>query len=680
MRFAETGYFLEVDLSRGNIERVQSDPKWTEQYLGGQGTSARILWDRVGPEVDPLDPENLLIFSTGLLHGTPVPGANRTTVDSFSPQTNLYSHSLFGGFFGPELKHAGYDKVIIRGKAEELVYLWIHNDKVEIRDASHLQGHGALRTAELIREELQDDDVQVAAIGLAGENRVYMATIEHANSSASRGVGVVMGDKRLKAIAVRGTNDVNVARPAELFAISSPMYRSIYENPDCGDTMAHEDDEEFHVNNFAWGNARKRNLGFWNKEREERWKAITEGFRLRWTGCYNCPKDCHQAIKVPGKQTYFQKCYSKLTYAMAAYEEIDFNYDILSVTQEYGLDGFSTPQVLAFAIELYEAGILTDEDLPGFPETGADRFYYLVEKLVRREGVGDKLANGVYHAARQIGNGAEEYDHNSMKKFEQVPLKLKMINYPYYLMYATGEKMNITQIEGSYPQVPIKDKEERRKFVERWDAAPERFKQWFMEWEPRTHPTVEASVNICDWNETMHYIDDAIGTCAFLSSFRGQFGGRPPYHIYNLPEFISHATGLDLDPDTLWETAHRNRNLIRALNVRRGLRRADEKPPEDHWKIRDPEMEKTLLEEYYRFKGWNQDGIPTLNTLKRLKLDFVAEDLVGRGILDEDNEEDVGPAVTGDSLRLASGPGSSVDPGQRPGQTESENQELPAGQ
>lgn len=635
MRYAETGFVLEVDLTRGNIEREETDPRLTDLHLGGQGTSARILWDRVPPDVDPLSEKNLLIFSAGLLHSTPMPGANRTSVDTFSPQTGLYSHSLFGGFFGPELKHAGYDKVVFRGRAPKWVYLWIHNDKVELRDASHLVGRGALRTAELIKEELGEQDAQVASIGLAGENRVYMATIEHANSSASRGVGVVMGDKRLKAIAIRGTKDINVARPAELFSVCSPMYREIRENEFCGDLMAHEDDEEFHVNNFAWGNARERNRGFWNKEREERWKAISDGMRLRWTGCYNCPKDCHQAIRPPGKQTYFQKCYSKLTYAMAAYEEIDFNYDILAVTQEYGLDGFSTPQVLAFAIELYEAGILTEKELPDFPETGADRFYYLVEKIVHREGIGDALANGVYHAAREIGRGAEKYDHNTMKKFEQVPLKLKMINYPYFLMYATGEKMNITQIEGSYPQIPIADKEERRKFVERWDAAPERFKKWFMEWEPRTHPTVEAAVNICDWNETMHYVDDAIGTCAFLSSFRGQFGGRPPYHIYNLPPFIAHATGMEIDSDKLWEIASRNRNLIRAINVRRGLRRADEKPPEDHWKIRDPEVEKQLLDEYYKFKGWNTEGIPTAETLEKLGLDYVAKDFTERGIFEE---------------------------------------------
>jgi aldehyde:ferredoxin oxidoreductase len=354
---------------------------------------------------------------------------------------------------------------------------------------------------------------------------------------------------------------------------------------------------------------------------------------VRWTGCYNCPKDCHQAIKYPGRRPYFQKCYSKLTYAMAAIEDLEFDYDIIGLTQEYGLDAYSTPQVMAFAIELYEAGILTDQDLPDFPATGAARFFYLLEKIVNRDGVGDALANGVYHAARQIGKGAEVYDHNTMKKFEQVPIKLSMINYPYFLMYATGEKMAINQIEGSFPQTPIIDKAEREAYVKGWVAAPERFKKWLLEWEPRTHPSIEASVHICDWNEAMHYVDDAIGTCAFLSSFRGQFGGRPPYHIHNLPELITLATGKTIDSDELWKVAYRNRNLIRAINIRRGLRRVDEAPPADQWKHRDPEAEKQLLDAYYEFKGWNNDGIPTAETLDKFELTYVKDDFIERGIL-----------------------------------------------
>ncbi len=634
MRYAETGFNLEIDLSRGSVKREATDPRLAELYLGGQGTAAKILWDRVPPETEPLSPDNLLIFSTGLLHGTPVPGVNRTSVSTFSPLTNLYVNSLMGGWFGPELKYAGYDKIIIRGEAPGLVYLWIHNDQVEIRDASHLQGIGCHETATLLQQELNEPNAQVAAIGLAGENKLYMATIEHANSSASRhGVGAVMGSKKLKAIVVRGTKDINVAQPAELWDMCQDKYKEIHDNKNCGDPMHLDHNEAFHTDNFAWGNARTRQKGYWNKEREAEWVKKWKDVRTRDSGCYNCPKDCHYTISYPGRHKYFLKCFTKLTYSMAAYQEIDFNYDILGLTSAYGLDGFSTPQVLAFAIELYEAGILTDKELPDFPDDGAERFFYLLEILVRREGIGDVLANGVYRAARQIGNGAEEFDHNTTKKVEQVPLKLGMVNFTFFLMYSTGEKMNITQIEGSFPQAPIADMEKRKKFVENWDAAPERFKKWLLEWEPRQHLPIEAAVNVCDWNEAMHYIDDSLGICAWLSSFRGQFGGSPPYHLFNLPKFISLASGMDLDSDGLWEIAKRNRNLVRALNTRRGLRRIDEKPPEDHWKKRDPEMEQKHLDAYYEFKGWTKDGFPTKETLDELGLDYVSDDFLKRGIL-----------------------------------------------
>ncbi|MBW2591002.1 MAG: aldehyde dehydrogenase, partial [Deltaproteobacteria bacterium] len=215
MRYAETGFNLEIDLTRGNIERVETDPRDTELYLGGLGTNAKIIWDRVPPEVEPFSSDNLLIFATGLLCGTPATGCNRTIVSTISPQTKLMAFSMMGGFWAPELKYAGFDKVILRGKSPDLVYLWINNDKVEIRDASHLKGKGATETAELIRQELNEPKAQVASIGLAGENRVFFASIEQGRSSASRlGIGAVMGDKGVKAIAVRGTKDINVAQPA----------------------------------------------------------------------------------------------------------------------------------------------------------------------------------------------------------------------------------------------------------------------------------------------------------------------------------------------------------------------------------------------------------------------------------------------------------------------------------
>lgn len=178
MRYAETGYYLEVDLSTGNIERVESDPQMTEQYLGGLGTNAKLMWDRVPADTDAFSPDNLLIFSSGLLCSIPAPSANRTILTSISPQNSLFGFSMMGGYWSPELKYAGYDKVIVRGKSPDWVYLWINNDKVEIRDARHLQGKSTYETAEAIRSELKEPRAQVISIGLAGENRVYFASVE----------------------------------------------------------------------------------------------------------------------------------------------------------------------------------------------------------------------------------------------------------------------------------------------------------------------------------------------------------------------------------------------------------------------------------------------------------------------------------------------------------------------
>jgi aldehyde:ferredoxin oxidoreductase len=294
---------------------------------------------------------------------------------------------------------------------------------------------------------------------------------------------------------------------------------------------------------------------------------------------------------------------------------------------------------MAFALELLEAGILEDKDFPGMPEDSNGRFYWLIDKIVRREGIGDVLADGTYWAAEKIGKGAQEYAHNNIKKTEQLPLKLGMLNPIYFLMYCTGEKINITQIEGNYPQAPFPTREEREGFVADWPHVPhEKFKEWFVEWELRgeksipNYPDIDATCEIVDWQERMHYIDDSTGMCAGLSSFPL----KPPFHIHNLHGLISAGAGIDLDEEGLVHLTKRNRNLVRASNLRRGMTRADEKPPEDHWKRRFPELERKLLDEYYTYKGWNRDGVPTRETLHELDLDYVYEDFVQRGILKEE--------------------------------------------
>ncbi|MGA7677610.1 MAG: aldehyde ferredoxin oxidoreductase C-terminal domain-containing protein [Dehalococcoidia bacterium] len=651
MRYAETGYNLEIDLATGNIERIETDPKLMELHLGGLGTSVKIHWDRVPPETKPFDPENLLIFSTGLFNGTPAFSANRTVVTFVSPQSELLAYPMMGGFWSAELKYAGYDKVIFRNKSPKLVYIWIHNDKVEIRDASHLKGKGALETQELIRKELNEPRAQVAAIGLAGENRVFTASIEQSRSSASRlGGGAVMGDKGIKAIAVRGTKDVYLARGAEFMEHLKDVreyinYRNANPIPDVmtilsgigsPQEMKHTD-EKWHTESFAWGNARVRRKDFWTKEIEESWTKTQHTAIKRLISCYNCPQHCGALISYPNVPRYMMKCFSKLTYCMAAYvDDLEFGFRIAQRAAEYGVDGFSTPQILAFAVELYENGILTDADFEGCPSDKEGRFFWLLDRVARREGIGDTLADGTYWAALKIGKGAEAFAHNNIKKHEQLPLKLGMLDPIYYLMYATNEKISITQIEGNWPQSPFPTREEREAFVKDWPQLPdEKFKQYLLDWELRGDyanpyfPTPEMCSEIVDWMEMLHNIDDALCLCAGMASFCL----KPPYHIHNYPKLISAATGMDIDEAGLKKIANRSRNLHRAFNVERGMRRTDEKPPEDHWKHRFPELEEKLLDTYYKFKGWNKDGIPTKERLQELDLGYVAEDLEKRGIL-----------------------------------------------
>ena len=526
---------------------------------------------------------------------------------------------------------------------------------MEIRDARHLQGKGTFETEERIRAELKEPNAKVATIGPAGENRVYFASIQEGKASLSRGgIGAVMGDKKLKAVAVRGTKEIHVARPAEFMALCNEVLEYIdhrQNNPiDKGvpstilATLGIQEmaisDEKWHVGMFAWGNARERRRDFYTEEIHGKWKKTLENRVERLISCYNCPVKCGGLVSHPELAgRYMLKCSQHIRYIVAARtDSMDFGFKMACLSDEQGIDGFTAPLVMAFALELYENGILTDEDFPGMPSDNEGRFSWLLDRIVRREGIGDVLANGTYWAARQIGRGAEAFDHNTIKKHEQAPMKLSMLNPLYYLMYCTGEKINITQIEGQFPQAPLETREEREEFLKDWIQVPnERIKEYFLNWEPFSfphNPSVQACCEIVDWMEAMHFIDDTLGICASVSSF----AMKPPYHIHNLPHIISAATGLDIDEAELWKITRRNRNLVRANNIRRGMRRKDEKPPEDHWKKRFPELEKELLDTYYQFKGWNNDGIPTKECLHELGLDYVFEDFKERGILAEDEE------------------------------------------
>ena len=242
----------------------------------------------------------------------------------------------------------------------------------------------------------------MAAIGLAGENRVYMASIEHNHASAARGVGVIMGDKRLKAIAVRGTKDLNIAKPAELFEMcQAHAHRRWPRATACGDWMAVDEDDSFHHNHFAWGNARTRSKDYWSDELQERWTKWKYDHMDRQTGLLQLPEEMPQRDQAgrDGRASATSASARTPTTWRPSWSWTSAMKSSAS-PRSTALDSYSTPQVIAFALELLEAGILTDKDFPDMPADSRGRFFYLLEKIVRREGIGDILADGVSHAAQ----------------------------------------------------------------------------------------------------------------------------------------------------------------------------------------------------------------------------------------------------------------------------------------
>ena len=302
MPFGIAGKILHVDLSKEKIWAEPLDPKEVRTYLGSRGINARILWEKLKPGIDPLGTENVLIFGTGPLTGTSAPTSGRTTITCKSPATGLYLKTNMGGHWGTELKFAGYDYVVVYGKASRPVYLWIMYDKAEIRDASHLWGKDIRETTAALEGELDDREVQVAAIGPAGENKVYLAGISCSvyNVAARGGAGAVMGSKNLKAIAVRGTGEIRVARPKEFYHAIRESIESSYADftaktsylyGTSGSVTVINELKAFPSYNFKSGyieNAAKISGQY----------LVEAGYLKRRIGCNACIFSCHRYCEV----------------------------------------------------------------------------------------------------------------------------------------------------------------------------------------------------------------------------------------------------------------------------------------------------------------------------------------------------------------------------------------------
>ena len=643
------GTSLEIDLSRGKIEKRENDPQLLRAFLGGKGTDSKILWDRVPPEVSPLAEDSPLIIGTGVLTGTIVPSANRTTVTCKSPMTSMQSTSVVGGFFGPELKYAGFDAMVISGKSPSPVYLWIKDGQVEIRDASHLWGKDTRQTQQLIRQEMNTDRAQILCIGPAGENKVYAASIEHSTGvSASRGGNAaVMGDKNLKAIAVCGTKDISIANPARLIEL-------------CDQILSKTDPVKKVKQAYGWTvTGGLLNLGApGNFRREvppeffqrmistaptEVAKEFAEKRSTRQVACYNCGLSCKFATPVPGGGYSYFKC-QELAAAQVAARMIDCEVGIKVFNQceRYGLDVMSVSTIIMFVIDLYEKGILTKGDTDGLhlEYENPEVIYSLVEKIARREGIGDVLADGVCQAAQRIGRGAEKYVVHS-KKQDALPYDIRGRSWA-ALSEAVNERGDRTRVDAGLTQMLQSDspwpKEQREEYIkEGFFQYPKEFEKYFLADWGVMPADYEGFCQFVAYDEELYTISDMTGVCAYWTVF----GTYPPFSSRALfADLISCTTGLDLGEAELTEIIRRVNTLVRAYNVREGIRRKDdtiadiffEPSLRPHQRQLDRDLFNKWVDRFNQIKGRNSDGVPTKETLEELGLDYVRQDLEQRGI------------------------------------------------
>jgi len=573
MEYLHAGRILRVNLTE---ERVSFGPAAPyERFIGGKGINLKILFDGVEASTKPLDAENLLLFGVGPLVGTPFPGACRIDVMAKSPVTGVLGNSGMGGYLGAELKFAGYDNLVIEGRAERPVYLYIRDDLVEIRDASNLWGLDTYETPAALREDIKDPGAQVVCIGPAGERLVVYATIMSGtgNAAARTGLGAVMGSKNLKAVAVRGTGGVKVARPREFLERCRSLLDSIRQAKfyddlhEAGLTRIH--DREMRGAYFLLGSS-------W-----EGGEAICEGDFLkqhldRRVGCFSCPVACFDGYKIAGAGSGTAKCspYGDLTWDLRNPDLMVF-WRAFVECQRFGLDARSLSNAIAWLMELHEHGIITSNDTDGIAMKwgSPEAILPMAMKISYREGIGDLLADGLPQAAGKIGKGSEDFllvSKGSPADLHVPPIKTMALA---SAVSAIGEDLQVQPLVGyASSRRYIKAAGDEAAFEEAVKKFKDRAEKEVGIRQAADPRVTEGKAALVRKDEERTDIIDMTGVCAWMTSFMGL-----PVDAQVIADFMTLGLGTDMEVDTLTEAAMRMHHLERAFLGKCGLNRGDDK-------------------------------------------------------------------------------------------------------
>ena len=595
-----TGTMLRVNLTAGEVNRVETPRDLFERFIGARGVGAHMLFHELPPRTDPLGPANKLIFLTSPLVGTMAPGANKVTVSFRSPLTETYSFSLCGGHLAPEIKFAGIDGIMVEGRSERPVYLWIDNGTATLRDAERLWGKQTHDTEDAIRDELGDAGIRVATIGPAGERLVRFACIQadYHREFGRGGAGAVMGSKNLKAIAVRGTGSVKVADPATLGRIAEEVYTELAEHPKARLRREFGTPEMVEsTNNFGYWATRNFTTGYFeeaNRLTGQEWK---NKIFIGDNSCYGCTVACGK-ISAVGQGPFVGKTIEGPEFetigmlgANCGVSDPQAITAATAICDAYGFDTMSAGAAISLAMEAYQQGALSKEDTGGVDLRfgSGEALVAMTRHIADRNGLGDILAEGSKRAAERLGvpDLAMQVKGQELATYE--PRGVVGMGLSYAISPKGGHHMIAPTMGLETAGDPAK----------------------------RLIPDGKAKM-VQDTQRIMTIVD----SLAMCSSMRFVLG------LQSLLDLHEAVTGITLGEEEALHMADRINSLERLFNIREGLSRKDDTLPRRLLKEAmptGPSQGNTvplarMLDEYYELMGWDANGVPTRERMQVLGL------------------------------------------------------------
>lgn len=620
MPYGYQGKILRVDLTTGEVTVEEPGESFFRTYFGGWGLIAHYLLKELEPGSDPLGPDSLLIFATGVVTGAPTGGSGRSAVGAKSPLTGGFGEGDVGGFWGVELKRAGWDAVIITGQAQEPVYLWIKDNQVEVRDGSHLWGRKTADVEEILQNELGDKRIRVAQCGVAGENLVrYACVIKDVTRAAGRtGMGAVMGSKKLKAVAVRGSGRVETADRDKVTEVANWLHDNFRETWALGLHENGTDNGLIYLSGSGGLPTRNFQEGSFEGAEKITGQTMTDTILVGRDTCFACPITCKRKVEVKGRYAV-DPIYGGPEYetvgAMGSCCGID---DLEAVAygnqlcNAYGLDTISTGVTISWAMECFERGLLTAEDTGGLDLHfgNAEAMVALVEQIAHRQGFGDLLAEGSLRAAKKIGRDTERYA--MQVKGQELPMHEPRIKFALNLGYATSPT-------GADHMHNIHDDE----YVSEGGIQGV-LSLGILEPIPYDYLGPEK-VRLAKYHIDWQVFYNCLGTCMFM-----------PYSREQTRDIVQGVTGWNSSLFELMKVGERALAMARAFNCREGFTAQDDVPlwrfstafesgPQEGVKVPAEDIAKAL-ELYSEMCGWDKGtGAPTAAKLYELGVGWVAD-------------------------------------------------------